>query len=283
MTLSFRAPQAVIEQVFAQLKGGGLVHSDASFNAAAEGGLRREVAYRDSDFMDRLDTRKHEQAVVGEAVCFLQQRGLIACDASYDPQAYEQYRKQISDTFTNPFAPKSGTSVGATMQRLLYALTSVRQPAHLIELGSFWGNTLAWFAGPCVGSQPQYRAQRIIGIDMDVKMTDIARANFAKLPNAEVVELIGEDARTALDRLPGPFDALYLEAKTGDLHVLYLVLLKQIYDKLPEGAWVLAHDVMHPQLREEMKDYLAFVRDKTHFAESICFDVDWCGLELSIK
>ena len=283
MAITFRAPQAIVEQVFARLKCGGLVHPDAFFNTAAEGGLRREVAYRDFDFMDRLDSPKYEEAVVDEAVAFLKQRGLIACDASYIPQAYEQYRKQIADTFTNPFSPKSGTSVGGTMQRLLYAMTSVRQPAHLIELGSFWGNTLAWFAGPCVGSHPCYRARRIIGIDMDVKMTDIARANFAKLPNAETVELIGEDARTALDRLSGPFDALYLEAKSAKLETFYLVLLQQIYDRLPKGAWVLAHDVLHCQVKANLSDYLAFVRDKAHFAESICFDVDWCGLELSIR
>lgn len=286
MALQFRAPQEVIDQVVARMKQQGLVHPQAVFNASSEQGLRREIAYRDHDVMEQLERPKHECAIVDGALAFLKARGLVDLTSDYDRHAYEEYCKLIAATFSNPFHPNPGTTVSGVMKRLIYMLTSVRRPAHLIELGSFWGSTLAWFAGPCVGSRPLYQPQRIIGIDMHVKMTDLARTNFAKLPNAQKVELIGEDARTALEHLSSPFDALYLEAKSSgeDGHqVFYLPLLQQIYNKLPVGAWVLAHDVRHPAFRSQMAGYLAFVRDKAHFAESICFDIDWCGLELSIK
>ena len=127
-----------------------------------------------------------------------------------------------------------------------------------------------------------------------------ARSNFAGLECGERVELIAEDARTALDRIDGPFDFVYLEAKfenrqiaaaeaegfkdpLGPVPHLYLVLLKQIYARLPSGAWVIAHDNLDWVAQREMAPYLEFVRDKAHFTESICFDIDDCGMELSVK
>ncbi len=186
------------------------------------------------------------------------------------------------------------------MERLIYMLTSVKRPAHLLELGSFWGYTLGWFAGPCIGPDRAYAAERIIGIDVDADMVKKARANFSKLESAEGVELIAEDARTALDRIEGPFDFVYLEAKyenraiaaaraagendpLGPVSGLYLILLKQLYDRLPEGAWVMAHDNLDWTARKELAPYLEFVRDKAHFSESVCFDIDDCGMELSIR
>ncbi len=50
-----------------------------------------------------------------------------------------------------------------------------------------------------------------------------------------------------------------------------------------EGAWVMAHDNLDWTARKQMAPYLEFVRDKAHFSESICFDIDDCRMELSIK
>ena len=182
----------------------------------------------------------------------------------------------------------------------MYMLTSVKKPAHLLELGCFWGYTLGWFAGPCVGPNRAFMPARVIGIDIDKDMIKKAKANFKKLENVEPVELIAEDARTALDRIDGPFDFVYIEAKfenrqiaaaeaegftdpLGPVPYLYLVLLKQVYDRLPKGAWVMAHDNLDWSATKQMAPYLEFVRDKAHFSESICFDIDDCGMELSIK
>jgi hypothetical protein len=52
---------------------------------------------------------------------------------------------------------------------------------------------------------------------------------------------------------------------------------------LSSGAWVIAHDNLDWSFADEMSLYLPFVRDKKHFSESISFDIDHCGLELSIK
>jgi hypothetical protein len=61
-----------------------------------------------------------------------------------------------------------------------------------------------------------------------------------------------------------------------------LELLKRLYEKVEEGGWVLAHDIVVPPFARQLEEYLAFVRGGEHFSESILFDVDAFGLELSV-
>jgi predicted O-methyltransferase YrrM len=278
MPFTFHPSDKVIAAAVAKLIKHNYVHPDAVFIANAPGGLRREVTYRDADFTYRLGRTAFEEHVVDDALAFLKELDLAPEDAAYDKAAFEALRQVVKKKFKG-----SWTSFSPVMERLVYMLVSVRQPKRLVELGSFWGYTLAWFAGPCIGEPHSYTAEKIYGIEVDAKMTARARANFAKLPNTEAVELIAEDARTAIERISAPVDFLYLEAKHEDQPCPYLELLQQMYDKLPAGAWVMAHDPLDYGFHEEIATYLAFVRDRAHFAESICFDVDECGLELSIK
>ena len=114
-------------------------------------------------------------------------------------------------------------------------------------------------------------------------MTRLAQENFSKLVNCEAVELIGEDAAVALSAIDAPIDFIYLEAKDEDNKSGYLEFLMQAYDKLPPGAWVIAHDSTAWDHRRDLKPYLEWVRDPRNFSESISFDIDQFGLELSVK
>jgi predicted O-methyltransferase YrrM len=278
VAITFRAPQRAVELAVERMKTDGVVHPDATFNPSAPGELRREIAYYDRDFMYRLGRSGGGPDIVDAALSLLKEHGLVENDASYDADAFEKHIEEVRSTFEGTW-----TTLSPAMQRLIYMLTSVRRPSHLLELGSFWGFTLACFAGPCVGTNRTYAAERIIGVDVDAAMTERARGNFARLENTEVVRLIAEDARTALDGLPGPFDFVYIEAKGQGADGLYLALLKQVYDRLGPGAWVIAHDSVDWSFAEEMRAYLPFVRDRSRFAESVAFEIDECGLELSIR
>jgi predicted O-methyltransferase YrrM len=299
MAVTFHPSREAIELAVRKMKEDGLVHPDAVFNEDAPGGLRREVTYRDWHFGRRLGRTALEEEIVDDALALLRRHDLVAAQADYDRDAVVRHRALLAERFDGTW-----TTLSPTMERLMYMLTSVRRPMHLLELGCFWGYTLGWFAGPCVGPYRAYEAERIIGVDIDRDMVEKARANFAGISNVERVELVAEDARTALDRIDGPFDFLYLEAKyenrqiaeaeaaaeasgetdtLGPVSGLYLILLKQIYDHLPKGAWVMAHDNLDWTAKKQMAPYLAFVRDKASFSESICFDIDDCGIELSIK
>jgi len=274
----FHPPKEAIESAVKMLKQDGIVSDDADFNYEAEEGRRKEIAHRDSDFLYRLSRVPEEALVVDSARQYLADAGLISPTANYDASRFEAFRKEIKLMFKGTW-----TSITPVMERLMYMLTAVKRPATLVELGSFWGNTLAWFCGPAVGTNPEYTAKRIIGIDIDREITELAEANFARLENVEKVQLIAEDAATALERVEGPIDFLYLEAKDEDDNSGYLDFLRQCYDKVPKGGWVIAHDTTHYDHTKDLTPYLSWVRDKANFSESICFDVDSFGLELSVK
>jgi len=278
MAIVFHPPRKAIELALKQMKIDGIAGPNAYFDYDAPGGLIQVVTYREPSFNYRLGRTTAEEEIVDTALELLKAQNLIPANSTYDKNAFKRFRAEIKEKFTG-----SWTSLSPTMERLMYMLTSVKKPERLIELGSFWGYTLAWFAGPCIGQHKTYTAEKIYGIDIDVKMIDQARVNFAKLDDSPGLELIGEDALEAIKKLEGPFDFLYIEAKADEADGLYLTLLKQMYDKLPKGAWVMAHDNFDWAFQKEMEEYLPWVRDKAHFSESIAFDIDHCGIELSIK
>jgi len=278
MAIEFRPSRQAIELALNQLKADGIAGPDAYFDYDAPGGLMQAVTYREPSFGYRLGRTAAEEEIVDDALELLKSHKLVESDASYNKKAMVLHRKEIKEKFKGTW-----TSLSPTMERLMYMLTSVKRPNRLIELGSFWGYTLAWFAGPCIGPQRSYEAKKIYGVDIDVIMTDQARENFAKLDGCQSLELIGEDAQEVIERLDGPFNFVYLEAKSEDHEGIYLALLKQLYDKIPKGGWVMAHDNFDWSFAEEMKSYLPWVRDEAHFPESIAFDIDHCGIELSIK
>jgi len=278
MSIVFRASQGAIDLAVKKLKDDGMVHPDAVFKPDAPEDLRREVTYYDRDFLYRLGRTPVDEETVDGALAMLKEHGLAAPAASYDKRAFEKHRTDVREKFEGTW-----TSLTPAMERLMYMLTSIRRPMHLIEFGSFWGYTLAWFAGPCVGPHAVYQAERVIGIDIDAEMTAKAQVNFKRLGHSDNVELIAEDAATALDRIEDPFDFVYIEAKSDEMEGLYLSLLKQVYDRLAPGAWVIAHDSLDWSFSAEMAEYLPFVRDPSHFSESVSFEIDSCGLELSIR
>lgn len=274
----FHPPEAAVEMAVARLKQDGVIHPDAYFNYDAEKGLRKEVSYRDDDFQYRLGRSPLEEEIVDAALEMLVSLRLVPSDVVYDKEAFGKFRGEVKRTFRG-----SWTTITPVMERLMYMLTAVKKPRRLVELGSFWGNTLAWFAGPCIGRDTEFEAEKIYGVEINPEMAELARKNFAGLANCEAVELVGEDAATALERIDGPIDFLYLEAKDDDNKSGYLEFLRQAYDKLPRGAWVIAHDTTAYDHQEDLQQYLTWVRDKLNFSESISFDVDRYGLELSIK
>jgi protein-L-isoaspartate O-methyltransferase len=294
MAITFYPSPDAVALALDKMKRDGLVHPEAVFNEDAPGGLRKEVARRDWHFARRLGRTSLETEIVDSALSLLKEHGLAPGEADYDRSAVEAHRARLGGF------EGSWTTLSPTMERLIYMMTSVKRPAHLLELGCFWGYTLAWFAGPCLGPLPAFVPERIIGVDVDAEMIGKAGSNFARIDGGERVELVAEDARVALDHLDGPFDFLYLEAKfenrqlasaeatgladpLGPVPHLYLVLLKQLYDRLSSGAWVIAHDNLDWSAASELAPYLDFVRDPAHFSESICFDIDDCGMELSIR
>ncbi|MCL5996911.1 MAG: class I SAM-dependent methyltransferase [Chloroflexi bacterium] len=268
----------LIEIALQRLKRNGFVAEDAYFSAEATHQLAQEVGYRDFHFLYYLGLyAEHE---IGAGVLeLLKQKGIIASSAAYSSEAFERLRQEVKAHFEIP-----DTAMSPVMERLLYLLSSVKQPRRTIGIGIFCGNTLVWNAGASCNGGKVYEAENVYGIDIDAQAICLAKQNFGRLTDVDHVEFIAEDGRLAADRLAGPFDYIYLDADSEvNGKGIYLELLQRLYPKLSPGGWVVAHDTTLPAFRHQLDDYLHFVRDRRNFTESICLDVDIFGLELSIK
>ena len=134
MALTYTCEDQVIEMALEKLKESGLVARDAYFNFEAPDHLRREVAYRDFDFLSRL-SRIGEVETVRSILMWLKQHRIVPEDADYDEKAFDELRQEVKRQFTIP-----GTSVTPVMERLLYMLSSVRRPRRVIGLGTYCGS-----------------------------------------------------------------------------------------------------------------------------------------------
>lgn len=278
MALTYTCEDQVIQMALEKLKESGLVARDAFFNDKAPDNLRREVAYRDFDFLSRL-SRIGEVETIRSALTWLKQHGVVPEDADYDEKAFDELRQEVKRQFTTP-----GTSVTPVMERLLYMLSSVRRPRHVIGLGTYCGSALVWTIGASCGPGRVYAAEKVYAIDIDAEATARASENLGKLTHTDHIELLAEDGLEAVERLEGPFDYVFLDVDSKELGKgLYLELLKKIYVKVKEGGWVLAHDTVVPPFAGQLAGYLAYVRDGEQFRKSISFDLDAYGLELSVK
>ena len=278
MSLIYKCENQIIENVLKKMKDVGLVSKAAYFNFDAKDDLRKEVAYRDFDFLSRL-SRMAEAEIVLSALNWLKHKGIVAADTDYNETAFENLRDEVKKKFTVP-----GTSITPVMERLLYMLSSLKKPRRILAIGTYCGNTLVWNAGTSCGSGKLYDAEKVYGIDIDAEATATAKKNFSKLSHADHIELLAKDGLKAIENLKESFDYVYLDADSKELGKgLYLELLKIVYEKIEDGGWILAHDIVVPTFSSQFKEYLTFVRNKKNFKESILFDVDAYGLELTIK
>jgi predicted O-methyltransferase YrrM len=269
---------AVIENALQLLKRNGFVAADAYFNAEVPHKLTTEVGYRYFHFLYYLG-QYAEVEISTATLALLKQIGVIDAGATYSLEAFEKLRQEVRAHFEIP-----DTAFSPVMERLLYLLASVKRPKRILGIGVFCGYTLVWTAGASCNGGKVYQADKVYGIDIDVEAIGVAKQNFSRLAESDHVELVAEDGRVTADRLAGPFDCLYLDADSHENGKgIYLELLQTLYPKLSKGGWVLAHDTTLPAFRRQLEGYLDFVRDRAKFSESISFDVDLFGLELSIK
>lgn len=267
-----------IEAAVSQLKKFGGISQDVYFDYSAPDRLRTEVFYRDFYFLDYLG-KYFDETIVDSALAMLKDKTIINYEATYNKELFNDLRTEVKNKFYIP-----STFVSPVMERLLYMLTSIKRPKKVVGIGVFCGNAFVWIIGPCCGSKKIYPAEKILGIDINADAIKIIKDNFGKLPNAELIELITEDGRIFADKTTEEFDCIYLDVDGEDIGKgLYFKLLQKLYQKLKPGGWVLAHDTTYPYFQDQLKEYLTFVRDKSHFSESISFDIDIFGLELSIK
>ena len=224
-----------------------------------------------------VETLEHEIAVVEEALLVLKDEGILP-HTRYDHAGMLEHRKAVANMFDIPW-----TAITPRMQRLLYAINAIVQPANMIAAGVFCGNTFISNAGAAVGPGACYLAERLLGVEIKPVEAERAERNVRRIDPTGVAKVVAADAVDVVAGFEHPIHLLYLDAD-GDKERgkgIYLDILEAGYDRMPRGSVVCAHNSVNCAAR--LEHYLAFVRDSANFRSSVNVIFDIEGLEVSVK
>lgn len=224
-----------------------------------------------------LEPLEKEIAVVDGVLACLKSEGMLP-HTEYDHDKMLAHRKAVSDNFEIPW-----TAITPRMQRLLYAINAIIQPANMIAAGCFCGNTFISNAGAGAGPGACYTPKNLIGIEILPSEAARAERNVRKIDSTGVARIVSEDAIETVANFTDDIQLLYLDAddEKERSKSIYMEIIEACYDKLPAGSLVLAHNSIN--FAERLSDYLVFARNPVHFKSSINVVLDIEGLEVSCK
>ena len=132
------------------------------------------------------------------------------------PAALEELAEETARTLGSPNM-LSGPVVGRLLEFLVFALGA----RSVLEIGTFSGYSALAMAE---GLPPD---GRIVTLEIDEAHAELARRAIAASPHAEKIEIVLGPALASLERLPGPFDFVFIDAdKEGYLDYYEAVLAK---------------------------------------------------------
>lgn len=233
----------------------------------------------------RWDNDCNESRNTDAAIERLRELGVISREGDVPHGCFERLRRQVREQFEIPW-----TSITPPMERFIYGISAVQQPANIVAIGIFCGNTLVWNVGASCGAGRCYEAEHVVGVEIEADSARLARSNFDRIGAGEEVQILEEDGHQVLDRVDFDIDLLYLDAN-GPLpgtegpstKMIYLSLLERAMAKLRPGSIVLAHDTIPAWFRKQAGPYLDFVRDDSNFRMSVSIDPDHEGIEVSVR
>jgi len=224
-----------------------------------------------------LEPPQAETAVVADALASLRDAGILP-HTDYDGAKFLAHRQAVRNLFEIPW-----TAITPRMQRLLYAIGAILQPANLMAAGVFCGNTFISCAGAAVGPGACYAARTLVGVEIRPDVAARAERNVRRIDPTGTARIVAADAVDVARDFAEPLHLLYLDADgTGRRGKgVYLDIVEACEDRLPPGAVVLAHNSVN--CAGQLADYLAHVRDPAHFRASVNVIFDPEGLEVSAR
>ncbi|MCY3022524.1 MAG: hypothetical protein NTW87_26380 [Planctomycetota bacterium] len=225
----------------------------------------------------QLEPPEKEIAVVDAALNALREAGALP-QTSYDHAKLLAMRAAVQEHFEIPW-----TAITPRMQRFLYAVNAIKQPAVMVAAGCFCGNTFISNAGAGVGPGACYTARQLVGVEIKPEEAARAERNVRRIDPTGVARVVADDAVHFVAELREPIGILYLDADgTGKRGKgVYLDILQAGYKRMPKGSLVLAHNSVNSAA--QLKEYLSFVRDPVQFHASINVIMDGEGLEVSVR
>ena len=153
-----------------------------------------------------LEPPEQEIAVVDAALTALRQAGILA-HTQYDRAKFLAHRQAVRELFEIPW-----TGITPRMQRLLYAINAISQPAVVLAAGVFCGNTFISNAGAAVGPGACYTSRELIGVEIKPEEADRARRNITRIDPTGLAQIVTDDAVNVAAHFQGGINLLYLDA-----------------------------------------------------------------------
>lgn len=224
-----------------------------------------------------LEPPDNELAVVDAALGAVRDAGGLP-HTRYDQRKFLAFRAAVRDNFEIPW-----TAITPRMQRFIYALNAIHQPAVMVAAGCFCGNTFISNAGAAVGPGACYTAKLLVGVEIKPEEAARAERNVRRIDPTGVARVVAADAVPFVADMKEPINLLYLDADGAGNRGkgVYLDILEACIARMPKGSLVLAHNSVNSAA--QLKDYLAFVRDPAQFSASVNVILDGEGLEVTVK
>ncbi|MHB8059667.1 MAG: O-methyltransferase [Gaiellaceae bacterium] len=146
----------------------------------------------------------------------------------------EELASETARTLDSP-QMLSGPVVGRLLEFLVFAL----EARSVLEIGTYSGySALAMAEGLPPGG-------RIVTLELDEDHAEVARRWVAASPHAEKIEIVLGPALESIERLPGPFDFVFIDADKDQ----YLDYYEAVLPKLsPRGLIAADNTLRHGQV-----------------------------------
>lgn len=123
---------------------------------------------------------------------------------------------------------------GYTQGRLLAMISRLKKPSTILEIGTFTG-----YSTLCLAEGLSFDG-RIITIDVDKEVTEIARRYFDKTEYSNRIKLYLGDAKEIIPTLDMDFDLVFIDADKQQ----YITYLDMVIPKLKADGMILADNVL---------------------------------------
>ena len=170
-------------------------------------------------------------------------------------------------------------SIGPIKGKIISGIIQKYKPRNILEVGTLYGYSAILMADTLNGANG-----KVITIEIDKPIVDIARKNIADAGLADKIDVIVGNALDVIPRLNSKFDLLFLDAAKNE-YLKYLELAQK--RNLKEGSIIVADNVEIS--KSEMQDYLEHVRNSRGYrSKTIETTVEFTpnvkdAMEVSIK
>src|SRR5829696_4251185 len=142
-------------------------------------------------------------------------------------------------------------SIGPIKGKIITGIIQKYKPRNILEVGTLYGYSAILMADTLNGANG-----KVITIEIDKPIADIARKNIADAGLADKIDVIVGNALDVIPRLNSKFDLLFLDAAKNE-YLKYLELAQK--RNLKEGSIIVADNVEIS--KSEMQNYLEHVRN----------------------